>query len=71
MSTLHEQEVIDVNFAIHFPLLDRMFGTHFLPKDKWPGGYGIEGHPVPAGYVKQFKYPFARPGSAPAVPEPK
>ena len=55
-----EREAIDVNFAIHFPFLDRLFGTHHLPKDQWPSGYGIEGHPVPPGYVEQFKYPFKR-----------
>ena len=55
-----EPEAIDVNFAVHFPLLDRLFGTYYLPKEKWPEGYGISGHPVPRGYVAQFKYPFAR-----------
>lgn len=49
-----------MNFAIHFPLFDRLFGTHHLPRDKWPSGYGIEHHPVPRGYVEQFKYPFRR-----------
>lgn len=57
-----EREAIDVNFAIHFPILDRVFGTHYLPDDKWPSGYGIGGHPVPRGYVAQFKYPFQREG---------
>ncbi len=33
-----EREAIDANFAIHFPLLDRLFGTHFLPKDRWSRG---------------------------------
>ncbi|MBW8863916.1 MAG: sterol desaturase family protein [Verrucomicrobia bacterium] len=55
-----EREAVDVNFAIHFPLLDRLFGTYHLPKDKWPDGYGVEGHPVPLGYWAQFKYPFQR-----------
>ncbi len=55
-----EREAVDVNFAIHFPLLDRLFGTYHLPKDKWPAGYGVEGHPVPLGYWAQFKYPFQR-----------
>jgi sterol desaturase/sphingolipid hydroxylase (fatty acid hydroxylase superfamily) len=55
-----EKEAVDVNFAIHFPLLDRLFGTYHLPKDKWPEGYGIGGHPVPLGYLQQFKYPFQR-----------
>jgi len=66
-----EQEAIDVNFAIHFPLLDRLFGTYFLPKDRWPEGYGLAGHPVPLGYLEQLKYPFRRPepSAAPAPPD--
>lgn len=55
-----EREAIDVNFAIHFPLLDRVFGTYYLPKDQWPQGYGNAGHPVPLGYLAQLKYPFQR-----------
>src|SRR6185436_18775382 len=55
-----EKEAIDVNFAVHFPILDWIFGTYFLPKDRWPDGYGISGHPVPKGYVAQFKYPFSK-----------
>jgi sterol desaturase/sphingolipid hydroxylase (fatty acid hydroxylase superfamily) len=55
-----EQEAVDVNFAIHFPLYDQIFGTYHLPKDRWPSAYGIQGHPVPLGYVEQFAYPFRR-----------
>jgi len=56
-----EKEAIDVNFAVHFPLLDRVFGTHHMPADgRWPAGYGISGDPVPGGYVKQFLHPFRR-----------
>lgn len=55
-----EKEAIDVNFAIHFPLLDRLFGTYHLPRDQWPSGYGVGGHPVPSGYLAQLKYPFQR-----------
>jgi sterol desaturase/sphingolipid hydroxylase (fatty acid hydroxylase superfamily) len=55
-----EREAVDVNFAIHFPLFDRLFGTYHLPDGAWPRGYGIEGHPVPQGYWKQFLYPFRR-----------
>jgi sterol desaturase/sphingolipid hydroxylase (fatty acid hydroxylase superfamily) len=55
-----DKEAIDVNFAIHFPLLDRLFGTYHMPDGKWPEGYGIAGHPVPLGYVRQFLYPFRR-----------
>jgi sterol desaturase/sphingolipid hydroxylase (fatty acid hydroxylase superfamily) len=55
-----EKEAVDVNFAIHFPILDRVFGTYHLPKDGWPQGYGIAGHPVPKGYWNQFLYPFRK-----------
>jgi sterol desaturase/sphingolipid hydroxylase (fatty acid hydroxylase superfamily) len=55
-----EKEAIDVNFSIHFPIYDRMFGTFHLPKGVWPVGYGVGGHPVPNGYWKQFFYPFRR-----------
>jgi sterol desaturase/sphingolipid hydroxylase (fatty acid hydroxylase superfamily) len=55
-----EKEAIDVNFAIHFPLFDFLFGTYHLPEGQWPEGYGIEGHPVPRSYVAQFLYPFRR-----------
>lgn len=65
-----EHEAIDVNFAVHFPLFDRLFGTHYLPKNKWPGGYGVAGHPVPNGYLEQFKYPFRRNPSPIPVPLP-
>lgn len=66
-----EREAIDVNFAVHFPLFDRLFGTHYLPGEKWPAGYGIDGHPVPSGYVEQFKYPFRRDDPPPPASETK
>jgi sterol desaturase/sphingolipid hydroxylase (fatty acid hydroxylase superfamily) len=55
-----DKSAIDVNFAIHFPLLDRLFGTYHLPPHEWPTGYGIENHPVPQNYWRQFTYPFFR-----------
>ena len=55
-----EKEAIDVNFAVQFPWLDRLFGTYYLPDDKWPSGYGVGGHPVPPGYLRQLAYPFGR-----------
>jgi sterol desaturase/sphingolipid hydroxylase (fatty acid hydroxylase superfamily) len=54
-----EKEAIDVNFAIHFPFLDKIFGTHHMPEDRWPQAYGVP-ELVPAGYLAQFKYPFVR-----------
>ena len=53
-------EAVDVNFAIHLPLIDRLFGTYHLPKDAWPDQYGLVGHSVPAGFFAQFIAPFKR-----------
>ena len=56
-----EREAFDVNFAIHFPWIDRLFGTYHLPKDRWPENYGIP-EDVPHGYGGQFLYPWRRTG---------
>lgn len=56
-----EKEAIDVNFAIHLPLLDKLFGTFHLPKGRWPENYGVP-EKVPSGYWAQMKYPFVRKG---------
>jgi sterol desaturase/sphingolipid hydroxylase (fatty acid hydroxylase superfamily) len=54
-----ERQAIDKNFAVHFPWIDRLFGSYYGPEGAWPQGYGIEGHPVPDGYLKQLVYPIA------------
>lgn len=54
-----EEEAIDVNFAIHLPLLDKMFGTFHMPEGRWPKDYGVP-EAVPNGYWAQAKYPFVR-----------
>jgi len=59
-----EEEAIDKNFAIHFPIIDLVFGTFHMPGDRWPDGYGIEGHPVPKGFFSQFLYPFSGDGDS-------
>jgi lathosterol oxidase len=51
-------EAIDKNFAVHLPWIDRLFGTHHLPADRWPEVYGIAGDPVPEGYLAQVTAPF-------------
>ena len=56
-----QTEALDKNFAIHFPWIDRIFGTHYLPKDgTWPETYGLHNEPIPAGFIAQFFYPFSR-----------
>lgn len=53
-----QTEAIDKNFAIHFPWIDRIFGTHYLPKDKWPDTYGLHNEKMPAGFWRQTFYPL-------------
>ncbi len=55
-----EREAVDVNFAIHFPVLDRVFGTYYMPAGRWPSGYGVSSEPVPHGFIRQFLFPFVR-----------
>ena len=54
-----EAEGVDKNFAIHFPWIDRLFGTYYMPEKTWPSGYGVP-EAVPPGYVAQLAYPFVR-----------
>jgi len=53
-------EAIDRNFAIHFPWIDKLFGTCYFPKDKWPDTYGLHNEKIPAGFWAQTFYPFTR-----------
>ena len=55
----HATAPVDKNFAIHLPLIDRVFGTYWLPAE-FPGTYGIEGNPVPRRYAAQLIWPFTR-----------
>jgi len=55
-----EKRAIDKNFAVHLPVIDRIFGTLLLPPgDEWPASYGIAGNPVPESYPAHVAYPFA------------
>ena len=36
-----QKEAIDKNYAIHFPWIDKLFGTYYFPDDKWPDTYGL------------------------------
>jgi sterol desaturase/sphingolipid hydroxylase (fatty acid hydroxylase superfamily) len=56
-----EREAFDVNFAIHFPFLDKLFGTFHLPQGRWPQNYGIP-EDVPKSYWRQMLYPWTRTG---------
>ncbi len=53
-------EAVNRNFAVHLPMIDRVFGTAYLPDGRWPDVYGIAGNPVPEGYLSQLVYPLQR-----------
>jgi sterol desaturase/sphingolipid hydroxylase (fatty acid hydroxylase superfamily) len=59
-----QKESIDKNFAIHFPWIDKIFGTHYLPGDRWPDTYGLDNEKLPPGFWGQFFYPLGRRKSA-------
>jgi sterol desaturase/sphingolipid hydroxylase (fatty acid hydroxylase superfamily) len=56
-----DAEALDKNFAVHLPVLDRVFGTQYLPAEGWPVQMGIAGAPLPRGFWTQMVYPFRRP----------
>lgn len=56
----HAVRPIDKNFAVHFPWIDRLFGTYHLPEGQWPDAVGIKGDPVPEEFTRQIVWPFRR-----------
>jgi len=36
------EKYINKNYAAIFPWMDKLFGTFYLPKNRWPGKYGID-----------------------------
>jgi lathosterol oxidase len=56
-----QPEAIDKNFAVVLPVIDRVFGTLYLPESEWPAVYGIEGNPVPKTFAAQLVFPFKGP----------
>ena len=55
-----QTEAIDRNFALHFPWIDKLFGTYHLPETGWPESYGLSQEAIPAGFWGQTFYPFVR-----------
>jgi sterol desaturase/sphingolipid hydroxylase (fatty acid hydroxylase superfamily) len=52
-----QKEGIDKNFAIHFPWIDRVFGTYYYP-DEWPQVYGLDGEEISPSFLRQTVEPF-------------
>ena len=55
-----DKKIYDKNFAIHFPFIDKIFGTYYLPEENWAEEMGLENEKFPKGYFRQFIYPFHR-----------
>jgi lathosterol oxidase len=60
----------DRNFAIHFPVIDRVFGTYHLPGDEWPESVGLDDEQFPKGYLRQLVYPFRHDPGTERVADP-
>src|SRR5258708_1255247 len=57
---LHSQNKgIDKNFAMHFPWIDKLFGTYYYP-DEWPERYGLDSEEIAPGFVGQTIGPFTK-----------
>lgn len=52
-----DQPAIDTNYAVHFPLFDRLFGTYHMPDQHWPIEYGTTKR-LPRTFWAQFMHPF-------------
>lgn len=52
-----QKEGIDKNFAIHFPWIDKLFGTYYYP-EKWPEVYGLDGETISPNFFGQTIEPF-------------
>lgn len=50
----------DRNFAVHLPVLGRLFGTYYAPRGQWPTGYGLSDETMPEGYFEQTVWLFVR-----------
>ena len=56
----NDAEFYGKNFAVFFPVIDRIFGTYFLPENVWPTGTGLLEADYPKGYVRQMIHPFSK-----------
>jgi sterol desaturase/sphingolipid hydroxylase (fatty acid hydroxylase superfamily) len=58
---------INRNYSSTLPWLDRMFGTHYLPKE-WPTAYGTEDK-LPDSLTDQLFYPLQKPARGAQPPQ--
>jgi sterol desaturase/sphingolipid hydroxylase (fatty acid hydroxylase superfamily) len=53
-----DREAINKNFGT--PVIDKLFGTAYMPRGQWPSGFGTTEPVPPVGYVRQLAYPFTK-----------
>jgi sterol desaturase/sphingolipid hydroxylase (fatty acid hydroxylase superfamily) len=53
-----DREAINKNFGT--PVIDKLFGTAYMPRGQWPSGFGTSEPVPPVGYVRQLAYPFTK-----------
>ncbi len=51
------EEGQEKNFASYLPLWDLVFGTFYMPANRQPSEFGLEGE-VPDGFLRQFVHPL-------------
>ena len=54
-----QKEGLDKNFAVHFPWIDRIFGSYYYP-DEWPEHYGLNGERISPSFLRQTIEPFTK-----------
>jgi sterol desaturase/sphingolipid hydroxylase (fatty acid hydroxylase superfamily) len=52
-------EAVNHNYSGFLPVLDRLFGTYYMPAERRPELYGVEEH-VPHTWLGQMLFPFRR-----------
>jgi len=53
-----DREAINKNFGV--PVIDKLFGTAFMPRGKRPTGFGTREPVPPVSYGRQLAYPFTK-----------
>ena len=58
------------NYSTMLPWMDRIFGTHYMPRGKWPPSYGIDDK-LPDSFSDQLLYPLLPASSRGVVVTPQ
>lgn len=65
-----DPKLYNKNFAIHFPFIDRLFGTYHLPGTRWPASTGLGQVKYPKTYLRQMFFPVLHDPTTTEVPDP-